>query len=116
MNKRSAVLAAGLVLCSAGAFAEGDANTPFDPRWAAQEQEREARINQDRVDYYNSYRADPRHAPPAYNAYRDRAGEECWNPHARHYEGVRPGERQDDLDFSRCRPQDAYGYRDRRGR
>jgi len=28
---------------------------------------------------------------------------ECWNPHAGHFEGVRPGERQDDLDFSRCR-------------
>jgi hypothetical protein len=30
---------------------------------------------------------------------------ECWNPRARHYEEVRPGERQDDLDFSRCRSQ-----------
>lgn len=30
---------------------------------------------------------------------------ECWNPRARHYEEVRPGERQDDLDFSRCRRQ-----------
>ena len=28
---------------------------------------------------------------------------ECWNPRARHYEEVRPGERQDDLDFARCR-------------
>jgi len=28
---------------------------------------------------------------------------ECWNPRAAHFEGVRPGERQDDLDFSRCR-------------
>ena len=38
---------------------------------------------------------------PAYAQY-DRA-QECWNPHAGHFEGVRPGERQDDLDFSRCR-------------
>jgi hypothetical protein len=30
---------------------------------------------------------------------------ECWNPRARHYESVRPGERQDDLDFARCRSQ-----------
>jgi hypothetical protein len=30
---------------------------------------------------------------------------ECWNPRARHYEEVRRGERQDDLDFSRCRRQ-----------
>ncbi len=27
---------------------------------------------------------------------------ECWNPHAGHFEAVRPGERQDDLDFNRC--------------
>ncbi len=33
---------------------------------------------------------------------------ECWNPRARHYEEVRRGERQDDLDFSRCRTQ-RYG-------
>ena len=38
---------------------------------------------------------------PAYAQY-DRA-RECWNPHAGHFEEVRPGERQDDLDFSRCR-------------
>lgn len=31
---------------------------------------------------------------------------ECWNPRAGHFEAVRPGERQDDLDFSRCRPTD----------
>ena len=30
---------------------------------------------------------------------------ECWTPRARHYEEVRPGERQDDLDFNRCRRQ-----------
>jgi hypothetical protein len=30
-------------------------------------------------------------------------GDECWNSHARHYERVRPGEVQNDLDFSRCR-------------
>ena len=35
-------------------------------------------------------------------AYRDRA-QECWNPRAGHYEAVRPGEFQNDLDFSRCR-------------
>jgi hypothetical protein len=38
------------------------------------------------------------------------AGDECWNPRARHFEQVRPGERQDDLDFARCRPVE-YGYR-----
>jgi hypothetical protein len=29
--------------------------------------------------------------------------QECWNPHARHFERVRPGDYQPDLDFSRCR-------------
>jgi hypothetical protein len=28
--------------------------------------------------------------------------QECWNSGAGHYEGVRKGERQNDLDFSRC--------------
>jgi hypothetical protein len=51
---------------------------------------------------------------PGYGWYDNRRGpssnDECWNPHAGHYEQVRPGESQDDLDFSRCRPM-AYGYR-----
>jgi hypothetical protein len=47
------------------------------------------------------------------------SGDECWNPRAGHFEGVRPGEVQNDLDFSRCRPiggRDAErrGYRDGR--
>ncbi len=44
-------------------------------------------------------------APRTYYYERDyRYGrQECWNPHARHYEEVRPGEFQGDLDFSRCR-------------
>lgn len=44
--------------------------------------------------YYNDSRYDRR--------YRD-SRQECWNPRARHYEEVRSGERQDDLDYSRCR-------------
>lgn len=36
---------------------------------------------------------------------------ECWNPRARHFEGVREGERQDDLDFNRCRSTRGYGRR-----
>ena len=31
------------------------------------------------------------------------AREECWNPRARHFEEVRRGESQNDLDYSRCR-------------
>lgn len=41
-------------------------------------------------------------AAPAYAQYNSRA-QECWNPRAGHFEGVRPGESQNDLDFSRCR-------------
>ena len=41
---------------------------------------------------------------PQYQPYRG-ADEprECWNSGARQYERVRPGERQNDLDFRRCR-------------
>ena len=38
-----------------------------------------------------------------YDPYAARAGSECWNPRAGHFEEVRPGEYQNDLDFSRCR-------------
>ena len=49
------------------------------------------------VYYDRSYTYDP------YNRYELRAGDECWNPRAGHFEAVRPGEVQNDLDFSRCR-------------
>jgi hypothetical protein len=45
--------------------------------------------------YDRSYNSDRRD-------YRE-SREECWNPRARHFEEVRRDERQDDLDFSRCR-------------
>jgi hypothetical protein len=35
--------------------------------------------------------------------YRSNADQECWNPRAGHFERVRPGEYQGDLDFGRCR-------------
>ena len=39
-----------------------------------------------------------------YNApYYANANQECWNPRAGHFEQVRPGEYQGDLDFARCR-------------
>ena len=46
-------------------------------------------------------------ALPAYAQY-NRVPEECWNPRAGHFEGVRPGETQNDLDFNRCRPKGEY--------
>ena len=49
------------------------------------------------VYYDRAYTYDP------YNRYELRSGDECWNPRAGHFEQVRPGEVQNDLDFSRCR-------------
>ena len=44
---------------------------------------------------------------PFDNRYENRvqrdSREECWNHRARTFEQVRPGERQDDLDYGRCR-------------
>lgn len=52
--------------------------------------------------YYGdrSYYAPPRAYDERAYAYGKR---ECWNPRAGHFEGVREGESQDDLDYSRCR-------------
>jgi hypothetical protein len=51
---------------------------------------------------YSNYPNDDRVDLRARRDWRE-AREECWNPRARHYEEVRRGERQDDLDFGRCR-------------
>ena len=45
-------------------------------------------------------------AAPAYAQY-DRPTE-CWNPGAGHFEQVRPGEYQNDLDYGRCRVINEY--------
>ena len=62
----------------------------------------------DRRDYRDERLRDDRWGDSR-RAYRD-GQYECWNPRARHYEGVREGERQDDLDFSRCRGVRNYNY------
>jgi hypothetical protein len=51
--------------------------------------------------YYRSYSYDPYYAPRGEIVIDSRS--ECWNPRQGHFERVRPGERQGDLDFSRCR-------------
>ena len=51
------------------------------------------------VYYERSYSYDPYYG----SRLELRAGDECWNPRAGHFEAVRPGEVQNDLDFSRCR-------------
>lgn len=52
------------------------------------------------VYYERTYTHDPYNGARA--EFRD-ARDECWNPRAGHFEAVRPGELQNDLDFSRCR-------------
>src|SRR3982751_2046650 len=112
MKTTNLILAGALALCTGAAFAEGDANTPFDPRWAAQEQQREAWINEQRAERYDAGRAEALGRVPS-RRWDSASGlserDECWNPHAGHFEGVRPGHQQDDLDFSRCRPKAEYG-------
>ena len=61
------------------------------------------------VYYERSYTYDPY----AGNRIELRAGDECWNPRAGHFEAVRPGEVQNDLDFNRCRAIGGRYYGDR---
>jgi hypothetical protein len=63
------------------------------------------------VYYDRAYTYDPYYG----NRIELRNGDECWNPRAGHFEAVRPGEVQNDLDFSRCRSAGNYRtYRDYR--
>jgi hypothetical protein len=52
------------------------------------------------VYYERTYSYDPYWGA---RTYYPTSRDECWNPGAGHYEAVRPGEVQNDLDFSRCR-------------
>jgi len=140
---RIIVIAAGALLATAAASAsaavyrdqawyQGDEPAPlgsntecWNPHARHYEQVRPAE-RQDDLDFSRcrmigsgAYYEAPRYyeAPPARYSYYDApaaAGDECWNPHAGHFEQVRPGEVQNDLDFTRCRPAGyryAYRYR-----
>lgn len=103
-------LALGTLLTVAGASAvaeDNDTNYPYDPREVAREQAREVYRNNYGYAYEERNWRDDR--------WRDervsRGKRECWNPRAGHFEGVREGERQDDLDFSRCRIDSDNYYR-----
>jgi hypothetical protein len=106
MKALAIAVASTLAAFTPSAFAEGPER--YDPQW----------------DNYYQRPGDPWQNPGYEYRYRDerlrdwrddRAREErwraerggyryeCWNPRARHFESVREGERQDDLDFSRCR-------------
>ena len=112
-------LALSLGCCAGAAFAgdEDQTNYPFDPRWAAQEQQREAYINERRAEM-NDPRIAAERGDATFYAYPQRQrmqryqpGVECWNPGANHYEDLRPGPWQGDLDHSRCRQKEGYWRR-----
>ncbi len=122
MKKLAIALGAAALVAGTAVMAQdnSDRNYPFDPYAVQRQQElevlRDTRINDYRANDYrlrdDRWRDDRRDDRREYRErdYRDqrfhsRNNQECWNPRARHYEGVRPDERQDDLDFSRCRAQ-----------
>jgi hypothetical protein len=118
MKLSAIAMACVLTTATAAAFAQDNTNRnyPYDPDTVAREQAREVWRDNYGPDAYRG--RDDRWRDDRYRDNRDRRGmrEECWNPRARHFEGVREGERQDDLDFSRCRVVserngDRYGWR-----
>ena len=110
---RLQAIALGLLVAaaSAGAFAQRYYDPRYnDPDWAARQQAIEAQREADAADAQR-WRDEHRDANAYDRDYRWRGyAQECWNPHARHFEAVRPGEVQNDLDFSRCRPINGYRY------
>jgi hypothetical protein len=77
----------------------------FNPRTGGFERVRPGETQNDldfRRCHFVGYAMPDGYATPAVRESRTRR-QECWNPRARHYEEVRPGEEQNDLDFDRCR-------------
>lgn len=129
--KTIAIALCSLAVAAPAAFAQdnSDRNYPYDPYLVERQQWREAqRYDRDyrfRDDRFNDYRfrddrarddraRDDRFRDNRVNAWADfarRGGIECWNPRARHFEDVRPGRFQDDLDYGRCRQERFYGGR-----
>jgi hypothetical protein len=106
--KKIALAVASLVTAAAPlAMAQDNSNRnyPYDPYWAERQlerdrfyAERDLRLRDDyyRRDWRGDWRGD--------GDWRDRGvRRECWNPRAGHFEEDRPGEFQNDLDYSRCR-------------
>ena len=109
MKKTAILLAAAAALSAGAAFAQYP-SYQNDPDWAARQRAYD--------DWRWQHRDDDRYRDERWRDPRFAQGDwECWNPHAGHFEGVRPGEVQNDLDFSRCRPRGGalqpypgYGY------
>jgi hypothetical protein len=77
-----------------------------DPYWTGRREHGLNDYGNYRGERYYDYRED--WARRDYRRFRD---VECWNPRARHFEEVRQGEYQNDLDFSRCRSARSFGWR-----
>lgn len=118
MKKITLALASLATAFGASAFAQdnSDRNYPYDAREVAREQARE--VYRGNYGYEERRYRDDRYRDDRFRDERDWRGtrRECWNPRARHFEGVREGERQDDLDFSRCRVNSDGYYRQERWR
>jgi hypothetical protein len=106
---KTIALAVASILAAAAPLAmaqdNSDRNYPYDPYWAERQMERDRILAERelrlRDDYYRrDWRDDRRDR----RDWRDReVRRECWNPRAGHFEEDRPGEFQNDLDYSRCR-------------
>ena len=105
---KTIALAVASILAAAAPLAmaqdNSDRNYPYDPYWAERQMERDRFLAERelrlRDDYYRRDWRDNRD----WRDRRDReVRRECWNPRAGHFEEDRPGEFQNDLDYSRCR-------------
>lgn len=118
---KTIALAVGSILAAAAPLAMGQDNSevpyPYDPHRVERQQQLEA-WRYERPYYDNRWRDERwrddrrwreerrwRDDRYAYRDHRyDQPRRECWNPRAGHFEEDRPGEFQNDLDYSRCRP------------
>jgi hypothetical protein len=113
--KALAIVVCVAAVAAPAAFAQdnSDRNYPYDPaivergqQWQRDYDNRDYRDYRYRDRDAYRYREDYRYGDDRYRAWRGYVGRgdmECWNPRAGHFEGVREGEYQDDLDFGRCR-------------
>ena len=102
ISKTVALLSGSFIFVAGIAFAaDDDATVSSNARARPDDASRAAQIQQDHAAYERWHTQQPADGWDRQDRLTDR--EECWNPHARHWEDVRPGEYQNDLDFSRCR-------------
>ena len=104
MRSLAIALGAAAAISAGAALAQYPySSNTTDPYWAIHEQQHEQWLRD------HGYEQDHSRDQRWHGDRWARGDWECWNPHAGHFEGVRPGEVQNDLDFSRCRPEGAGG-------